>query len=317
MPFPTFATWAAMYGKVYDGEEAVNREAIYNANVALYTSHNEDTTQTFTMGVNQFSDMTNDEFRATYASGLKGKSAGPGTAYLGEHKYEGEELADSLDWVAKGAVTPVKNQGQCGSCWAFSTTGSLEGASQISSGQLKSISEQQLVDCSGKYGNQGCNGGLMDDGFKYAEANNMATESSYPYTARDGSCKSSFTTALPQGAVTGYKDVTANSADAMMSALQLGPVSIALDGGGAAFQGYKSGVLTGSCGSQLDHGVLTVGYGTLNGNDYWKVKNSWGASWGMDGYILLTRETGIFKKSGECGMLAQPSYPVVSESVAV
>merc|ERR1712151_1085169 len=112
-------------------------------------------------------------------------------------------------------------------------------------------------------------------------------------------------------------DVTAKSVDAMMSALQLGPVSIALDGGGAAFQGYKGGVLTGSCGSQLDHGVLTVGYGTLDGTDYWKVKNSWGSSWGMDGYILLTRATGTFKKSGECGMLAQPSYPVVSESVAV
>merc|ERR1712066_1093174 len=151
---------------------------------------------------------------------------------------------------------------------------------------------------------QGCNGGLMDDGFEFAEANNMATEASYPYTARDGSCKSSFTTALPKGAVTGYKDVTPKSVDAMMSALQLGPVSIALDGGGNAFQGYKSG-------------VLTVGYGTLDGNDYWKVKNSWGTSWGMDGYILLTRTTGTFKKSGECGMLSEPSYPVVSESVTV
>merc|ERR1712048_1260587 len=230
----SFAAWAAMYNKVYNGDEMVAREAIYNANVAMYEAHNADETQTFTMDVNQFSDLTNDEFRATYASGLKGKSIRPNTAYLGEHKYEGEELADSLDWAAKGAVTPVKDQGQCGSCWAFSTTGSLEGASEIASGQLKSISEQQLVDCSGSYGNQGCNGGLMDDGFEFAEANNMATEASYPYTARDGSCKSSFTTALPQGAVTGYKDVTANSADAMMSALQLGPVSIALDGGGAA-----------------------------------------------------------------------------------
>jgi len=317
MGFPTFTAWAALYNKVYDGEEAVNREAIYNANVATYAAHNEDASQTFTMDVNQFSDLTNDEFRATYASGLKGRSNRPRVAYLGEHKYEGESLADSLDWSTKGAVTPVKDQGQCGSCWAFSTTGSLEGASEIASGQLKSMSEQQLVDCSGSYGNQGCNGGLMDDGFDFAKANNIATESSYPYTARDGSCKTSFTTALPKGSVTGYKDVTPKSVDAMMSALQLGPVSIALDGGGSAFQGYKSGVLTGSCGSQLDHGVLTVGYGTLNGNDYWKVKNSWGTSWGMDGYILLTRNTGTFKKSGECGMLSEPSYPVVSESVAV
>merc|ERR1712070_989821 len=152
-------------------------------------------------------------------------------------------------------------------------------------------------------------GGLMDDGFEFAEANNIATEDSYPYTARDGSCKTSFTTALPKGAVSGYKDVSPKNVDAFMSALNLGPVSIALDGGGAAFQGYKSGVLSGSCGSQLDHGVLAVGYGTLSGTDYWKVKNSWGTSWGMDGYILLTRATGTFKKSG---IKMQPSYPVVS-----
>merc|ERR1712078_306539 len=145
------------------------------------------------------------------------------------------------------------------------------------------------------------------------EANAMATESSYPYTARDGTCKTSFTTALPKGAVTGYKDVTAKSVDAMMSALQLGPVSIALDGGGSTFQGYKSGVVTGNCGSQLDHGVLTVGYGTLDGEDYWKVKNSWGTSWGMDGYVLLKRGK---KGAGECGILSQPSYPVIKAAAS-
>merc|ERR1712151_916026 len=150
---------------------------------------------------------------------------------------DGEELADSLDCADKGAATPVKDQGQCGSCWAFSTTGSLEGASEIASGQLKSMSEQQLVDCSGSYGNQGCNGGLMDDGFKFAEANAIATESSYPYTARDGSCKSSFTTALPQGAVTGYTDVQ-NSASALQSALNEQPVSVAIQADQSVFQQY-------------------------------------------------------------------------------
>merc|ERR1712070_320100 len=152
-------------------------------------------------------------------------------------------------------------------------------------------------------------GGLMDDGFEFAEANNIATEDSYPYTARDGSCKSSFTTALPKGAVSGYKDVTPKNVDAFMSALNLGPVSIALDGGGASFQGYKSGVLSGSCGSQLDHGVLAVGYGTLDGTDYWKVKNSWGPSWGNEGFVLLEKGK---NSAGECGIKMQPSYPVVS-----
>merc|ERR1712107_716108 len=139
------------------------------------------------------------------------------------------------------------------------TTGSLEGASQIASGQLKSISEQQLVDCSGSYGNQGCNGGLMDDGFEYAEANDMATESSYPHTARDGTCKSSFTTALPQGAVTGYSDVS-RSADALKSALNSHPVSVAIEADQMVFQQYTGGVIQSGCGQSLDHGVLAVGY---------------------------------------------------------
>merc|ERR1719333_1305037 len=143
--------------------------------------------------------MTNEEFRAIYASGLKGKSAGPRTAYLGEHKYEGEELADSLDWTAKGAVTPVKDQGQCGSCWSFSTTGSLEGAAEISTGKLVSMSEQQFVDCDTAQ-DQGCNGGLMDNAFTYAKTTAICTEASYPYEGRDGTCKkSSCTAALVEG----------------------------------------------------------------------------------------------------------------------
>merc|ERR1711976_540621 len=187
-----------------------NREAIYNANVAMYSAHNEDATQTYTLGVNQFSDMTNEEFRATYASGLKGKSAGPRTAYLGEHKYEGEELADSLDWTTKGAVTPVKDQGQCGSCWAFSTTGALESGYQISSGQLVSLSEQQYVDCDG-FPNLGCSGGQMSSALKWAESHDICTEESYPYVAKGGlfsSCKSSgCSVGLKAGSVTGVKNL--------------------------------------------------------------------------------------------------------------
>merc|ERR1712187_218410 len=157
----------------------------------------------------------------------------------------------------------------------------------------------------------------MDDGFDYAEATSVCSESSYPYTARDGSCRaSSCQTALPKGSVSGYKDVKANSKEDLMSAVAQQPVSIALDGAGSAFQGYKSGILPGSCGSQLDHGVLAVGYGTDAGTDYWLVKNSWGTSWGMNGYIKLIRGK-RFASSGECGLLAEPSYPVVSATVAV
>merc|ERR1712134_5549 len=193
--------------------------------------------------------------------------------------------------------------GQCGSCWSFSTTGGLEGAWQLSSGNLVSTSEQQFVDCDKV--DSGCNGGLMDNGFNWAEKQAVATEDSYSYTGRDGSCKSSFTTAIPQGGVTGYKDV-ANSADALKSAIEGSPVSVAIEADQMAFQMYSGGVITSGCGSNLDHGVLAVG---VNSDGSIKVKNSWGSSWGVNGYVNIA--------TSQCGITQQASYPVVSSSVSV
>merc|ERR1712050_429828 len=180
--------------------------------------------------------------------------------YLGRETYSGATLDASIDWTTKGAVTSVKNQGQCGSCWAFSTTGSLEGAWKIAGNPLTSLSEQQFVNCDKV--DQGCNGGLMDNGFKFAEKNAICTESSYPYKARGGTCEAaSCTVGIPKGDVKGYKDVTSDSEQALMSAVQQQPVSIAIEADKMAFQSYKSGILSSTCGSNLDHGVLLVGYG--------------------------------------------------------
>merc|ERR1711874_492100 len=166
------------------------------------------------------------------------------------------------------------NQGQCGSCWSFSTIGGLEGAWEIGTGTLTSMSEQQLVDCS--KANSGCNGGLMESGFEFEQGVNVATEGSYPYTARDGSCKSSgYTTGIPQGGITGYKSVGA-STSSLQSAINQNPVSVAIEADQNSFQGYTGGIITSGCGTNLDHGVLAVGYG----EGYFLVKNSWGASWG-------------------------------------
>ena len=214
-----------------------------------------------------------------------------------------EDLADSVDWRTKGAVTPVKNQGQCGSCWAFSTTGSVEGAMFIKTGSLQSYSEQQLVDCSGSYGNMGCNGGLMDNAFQYIEKNPLELESAYPYTARDGTC--SYVATKGSGLVANYADVTPNSPSQLTAAIAQAPVSVAIEADQIAFQMYTSGVITKGCGQNLDHGVLAVGYGTdATAGPYFIVKNSWGASWGNKGYVNIGAGS-----SNVCGILSAASYP--------
>jgi len=303
MVFPTFAAWAATFGKTYNGDDEFSaRQAVYDANMAKYEAHNADATQTYTMGPNQFSDLTLEEFQALPIRGFV-KSGQRGLAYLGEH--QDAEVAASVDWRTKGAVTPVKNQGQCGSCWAFSTIGGLEGAWEIGTGTLTSMSEQQLVDCS--KANAGCNGGNMDTATQFEEGVNVATESSYPYTARDGSCKSSgYSTAVPRGGVTGYKSVGASSSS-LQSALNVGPVSVAIEADQNSFQGYTGGVITSGCGTSLDHGVTAVGYTS----SYFIVKNSWGASWGMNGYVNIGSNGNV------CGIHSDATYPTVSGSVQV
>jgi len=205
-------------------------------------------------------------------------------------------------------VTPVKDQGMCGSCWAFSATGSMEGAHYISYGHLVYLSEQQLVDCSGAQGNEGCEGGLMDQAFEYVIANSGITgEDQYPYTAKDGQTCDTNVTA--EATITSYTDVTANSDQSLEDAVALAPVSVAVEADQAVFQFYSSGVLSSpTCGTELDHGVLAVGYDTdPHAGKYWIVKNSWGSDWGMAGYLWIARQDG----PGECGINMMASYPVV------
>ena len=227
-------------------------------------------------------------------------------------------LAESVNWVEKGGVTPVKDQGQCGSCWSFSTTGALEGAYFVAHGELKSFSEQQLVSCDNRKNggkDMGCNGGLMDNAFAWIEKNDgLCLESDYPYTSGTtrsaGDCETTCSV-VSDSDITRFVDVKANSDDEMMKALNQQPVSIAIQADQKDFQLYKSGVFTGSCGTKLDHGVLVVGYGTEDGSDYYLVKNSWGTVWGDEGYIKLGRGSEYNNGAGQCGMLMQGSYPIV------
>ena len=307
-----FVNWLSQFNITSrDGNHFTHMLSNFANNDDIIESHNAKKDETYTLGHNHFSHMSFDEFKSYVRLGLQERVEETVAEYVLEAPKDLSALPASVDWSTKGAVTGVKDQGNCGSCWSFSATGALEGAYEIKYGSLVSFSEQNLVSCDTI--DSACNGGLMDNAFSWTKTNGgLCTESGYPYTSgttgQKGACT---TTCTKNSAVTpkSFTDVAKNSDSALMTAIVQQPVSIAIQANQPAFQSYKSGVLTGTCGSNLDHGVLAVGYGTwTDGTDYYKVKNSWGTSWGMSGYILIQR--GNPQRCGECGILCgPPSYP--------
>jgi len=291
-----------------DGAEFAKRLQVFADNYDMIDAHNKGNF-TYTLGFNQFSHLTHAEFLdAVHLGGTRPPFVRrEPTGKIHTAPADVSAIPTEVDWTKSGAVAEIKDQGSCGSCWAFSTVGTLESAHYLKYGALKVFSEQELVSCDNV--DLGCNGGWMDDAFTWVKGNGGLTlGESYAYTSgktgQTGSCVKTGYTNVPESAPASYTDVQVRSVTALASAVAQQPVAIAIQANQIAFQSYSGGVLTGKCGTRLDHGVIAVGYGTLNGVDYWKVRNSWGPKWGMDGYVLIEKSS-----ANLCGVLEAPSYP--------
>jgi len=299
-----FENFKTTYGKIYLEAEENHRYNVFKDNLDFVNSWDAKA-RGFTVAINKFADLSSKEFASLY-NGLHIEV----TDYqpVPRDTIRTGVTGDIVNWVNKGAVTGVKNQGQCGSCWSFSATGSMEGSNFLSTGTLTSLSEQNLIDCSTSQGNQGCNGGLMDQAFQYVISNGgLDTEDSYPYTAT-GPNTCQYDASNSAETLTNYQDVSQGDEGALETAANQQPVSVAIDASQNSFQMYSGGVYyEPACSStSLDHGVLVVGYGTDDsGNDYWLVKNSWGTDWGMSGYIQMSRN-----RNNNCGIATSASYPI-------
>jgi KDEL-tailed cysteine endopeptidase len=300
-----FTRFQEKFNKVYSNlDELERRFTIFKDNLKTIINHNSLFNQNFTLGINQFTDLTSDEFRNQYTTNIDTKVGNYGCKIFTNST---TNLPISIDWRKKNAVTSVKDQGQCGSCWAFSSTGSAEGAWAIRTGNLIDLSEEQLVECATgiQYGSHGCQGGQMEGAFKYLIQNGQCADTEYPYNPdKTSECKSCTKVAKFD---TCY-NVKPGDQKSLKSAVAQQPIATAIEADTRYFQSYTGGIIDSpSCGTSLDHGVLIVGYGEENGIKYWLLKNSWSQTWGEEGYFRIFRSDST-NDAGICGVAMDPSF---------
>ncbi|XBI51950.1 hypothetical protein VPH35_034400 [Triticum aestivum] len=315
LPAARHERWMAKYGRVYaDAAEKLRRREVFAANARHIDAVNRAGNRTYTLGLNQFSDLTNEEFAETHL-GYRHQPGGlaPAAAVNVSMAQLQSTLPDSVGWRARGAVTPVKYQGHCASCWAFAAVAATEGLVQIATGNLIPMLEQQVLDCTG--GANSCKSGHVNAALTYITASGgLQTEAAYAYGAKQGACRSGGLGPNPAASVGVHRSVTLHGDEGALQALVASqPVAVAVEAD-ADFHHYRSGVYVGSpsCGRNLHHAVTVVGYGAdggAGGQEYWVVKNQWGAGWGEGGYMRLTRGNG-----NNCGMATHAYYPTMDTS---
>ncbi|CAL0304843.1 unnamed protein product [Lupinus luteus] len=289
--------WMSQYQRSYTNDtEKEKRFQIFKENLE-YIEKFSNANNNYKLGLNQFSDLTTDEFLASYTGLNISRQTSFSSKVVSLNIYH---IPASIDWRLKGAVTKVKNQQGCQSCWAFSAVAAVEGFLKIKTGNLISLSEQQLVDCT----SFGCIGGLIHDAYKYM-IHGTDSETDYPYKAVGGTCQHD---KKPSGHINGYIDVPPYDEEQLLRAVSRQPVAVAI-AVNDNFKSYKEGIFKGPCGTFLNHAVTVVGYGTsAAGTRYWLVKNSWGENWGEGGYMRLQRA--VDDPQGLCGIARKASYPI-------
>jgi len=299
-----WGAWKTQYKKTYVGEEDSTRYSIFLQNFDKIQKFNSENSS-LKLALNKFGDLSGEEFKKIYTGCGFTKSDVEKSNKRFLKVSTTTDLPEAVDWRESGVVTDPKDQGQCGSCWAFSATGALESYYALRIGSLVKFSEQQIVDCNGAP-NLGCNGGFPHLALEYASQNGLQLEEDYPYTGKDGVCKFDANKAIQINI--GYAFTPPNNKDALKASIAMAPTSVVVEADQIIFQFYNTGVVGAGCGPKVDHAVLAVGYTVVDGVEAFIVKNSWGADWGKNGYIYIATDSNLNAGMGACGILRQPLF---------